>query len=203
MKRVVAYIDGFNLYYGLREKGWRKYYWLDVQALVRRLLLGSESLIRTKYFTARISGPSDKQVRQSTYLQALGTLSEFEIIYGVYQANRQTCYKCHSTFSSPKEKMTDVDIAVEMLRDAFQGSFDVALLLSADSDLTPPLVAIRQLFPALEVRVAFPPARSSKRLQQVAHAHIAVREPNLAASLFPAQVVKRDGFVLTCPLQWR
>lgn len=24
MQRVITYVDGFNLYFGLREKGWRK-----------------------------------------------------------------------------------------------------------------------------------------------------------------------------------
>ena len=26
MSRVITYVDGFNLYFGLRDKGWRKYY---------------------------------------------------------------------------------------------------------------------------------------------------------------------------------
>lgn len=26
---AICYIDGFNLYHGLRSKGWRKYYWLE------------------------------------------------------------------------------------------------------------------------------------------------------------------------------
>jgi hypothetical protein len=26
MKRVIAYIDGFNLCFGLREKGWKRFY---------------------------------------------------------------------------------------------------------------------------------------------------------------------------------
>ena len=34
MERVNAYIDGFNLYFGLKSKGWRRYYWLDLRALV-------------------------------------------------------------------------------------------------------------------------------------------------------------------------
>lgn len=25
--RVIAYIDGFNLYFGLKSKGWKRYYW--------------------------------------------------------------------------------------------------------------------------------------------------------------------------------
>lgn len=29
MERVIAYVDGYNLYYGLRAKGWKRYYWLN------------------------------------------------------------------------------------------------------------------------------------------------------------------------------
>ena len=28
MNRVIAYIDGYNLYHGLREQGWKRFYWL-------------------------------------------------------------------------------------------------------------------------------------------------------------------------------
>jgi hypothetical protein len=36
MTRVVAYVDGFNLYHGLKAGYGRRYHWLDLQALVRR-----------------------------------------------------------------------------------------------------------------------------------------------------------------------
>ena len=44
-RRVAAYVDGFNLYYGLKSKGWRRFYWLDIRALLLAQLsmLGSES----------------------------------------------------------------------------------------------------------------------------------------------------------------
>jgi uncharacterized LabA/DUF88 family protein len=38
--------------------------------------------------------------------------------------------------------MTDVNIATEMLADAFLGKFDTALLISADGDLTTPVKRI-------------------------------------------------------------
>ena len=31
MQRVIVYIDGFNLYYGLRAAGLQRYYWLDLR----------------------------------------------------------------------------------------------------------------------------------------------------------------------------
>ena len=37
-ERVIVYIDGFNLYYGLRSMGWRHYLWLDLRQLSENLL---------------------------------------------------------------------------------------------------------------------------------------------------------------------
>ena len=47
MKRVIVYIDGFNLYYGLRSKGWKWLYWLNVQEMARRLLQPEQTLVKT------------------------------------------------------------------------------------------------------------------------------------------------------------
>ena len=35
--RTMVYVDGFNLYHGLRDLGGRKWLWLDLEALGRRL----------------------------------------------------------------------------------------------------------------------------------------------------------------------
>ena len=53
MRRVTAYIDGLNLYYGLRDKGWRRYYWLDVRRLIENLLKPGQALGEVHYFTTR------------------------------------------------------------------------------------------------------------------------------------------------------
>ena len=74
MERVVAYIDGFNLYYGMRERGWKRYYWLGVALLMLGLLQPHQTLASVIYFTARVSATEDdpgKPHRQNTYLEAL------------------------------------------------------------------------------------------------------------------------------------
>src|SRR3989304_4835741 len=71
MERVIVYIDGFNLYFGICDKGWRRYLWLDLPALATRLLTPGQQLVATKYFTARVRADPGKIRRQSTYLQAL------------------------------------------------------------------------------------------------------------------------------------
>jgi len=202
-ERVVAYIDGYNLYFGLRAAGWKRYLWLDLQSLARRLLKPNQSLVFTKYFTAMVSYPEDKLKRQTLFIDALRTLDDFEIFYGQFQANPRKCRSCGFTENVPQEKMTDVNIAVEMMKDAFQDAFDTALLISGDGDLTSPISAVRDLFPSKRIIVAFPPRRKSYRLQEKAHGSFIIGRNNLAKSVFPGKLVTATGHALICPEEWR
>ena len=202
MERVVAYVDGFNLYFGLRSKGWKRYYWLNIRALVQNLLKPGQALVSTKYFTARIAGPPDKEQRQSTFIEALKTLSDFEIFYGKYQLNPRQCSQCGFQDEVPNEKMTDVNIAVEILKDAYQDRFDVALLISADSDLVPPIKAVGELFPWKRVVVACPPGRYSASLANSASSSFVIGRGKIARSVFPEEVEKADGYILRRPQLW-
>ena len=201
-ERVIGYIDGFNLYFGLKASKWQRYYWLNLQLLVANLLKPDQELVLTKYFTSRVSYPPEKQQRQSTFIEALETLDNFEIFYGKYQPNPRRCNKCGFKDYVPNEKMTDVNIAVEMMTDAFQDTFDSALLMSADSDLTAPVRSIRRLFPEKRIVLAFPPQRFSAELAKQGNAHFNIGRANVAKSLFPNEVQKSDGFVLRKPDKW-
>jgi hypothetical protein len=90
-----------------------------------------------------------------------------------------------------------------LLSDAFTDRFDVALLISADSDLVGPIQRVRHLFPDKRVIVVFPPARHSNALKNIAHACLHLDRATLVKSVFPDQVVKPDGFVLHRPAEWR
>jgi len=202
-QRVITYIDGFNLYFGLKAARWKRFYWLNLQAMAKNLLKQDQELVFTKYFTSRISYPQDKQQRQTTFIEALETLNDLKVYYGHYQTNPQYCRKCGNRDMIPSEKMTDVNIAVEMMSNAYQGHFDTALLVSADSDLTAPIVTIKNLFPEKRVIVAFPPMRHSVQLQRLAHGYLQIGRANLAKSIFPDKIQKADGFTLQKPSEWK
>jgi len=48
-KNVIYYIDGLNLYQGLKQLQLRKYYWIDYVKLATNLLTNSEK-IKNKIF---------------------------------------------------------------------------------------------------------------------------------------------------------
>lgn len=204
-ERVIVYIDGFNLYYGIHSKRWHRYYWLNVQQLAQNLLKPGQSLVATKYFTSRVSStPRDpnKSDRQNTYLEALGALPDVEIYYGHYLEKTVECFTCKAKWRMPEEKMTDVNIAVEMMVDSFRDQWDTALLSSGDSDLVAPITNVRRMLPEKRVVVVFPPNRHSVQLQKVAHAYFTIGRRKLAVSQLPETVRKADGFELTRPVEW-
>jgi hypothetical protein len=205
MVRVIAYVDGFNLYFGLREAGYRRYYWLNIRLLAEKLLMFNQELTFTKYFTARITDDPTKEKRQTIYIEALETLrdsNDFEIYYGHYRKDPYKCPRCKCVYDVPHEKMTDVNIATQMLIDAFNNKFEKALLVSADSDLVPLIEAVREKYPEKSVVVAFPPERYSADLEKVANACLHINRAKLAQSRFPDKVKKADGFVLERPQEW-
>lgn len=203
MDRVIAYIDGYNLYYGLRAKGWKRFYWLNLVSLVRNLLKPGQTLVKVKYFTTLVSNPMDKRKRQSTFIEALETLGDLEIFYGKFLVHEKNCVNCGHKTRLPSEKMTDVNIASEILCDGFKDLYDTVMLISADSDLSSPVLKVQKEFSNKRVVAVFPPERHSLRLQQIANSSFTIGRANLAKSLFPDQVTKPDGFVLRRPIEWR
>lgn len=202
MLRVIAYVDGYNLYYGLRAKRWKKYYWLNIQELVQQFLRPHQTLVSTKYFTTIINYPNDKRQRQQVYIDVLKTLPDFQIYYGHLLSDEIKCHKCGHTCTTYHEKMTDVNIAVELMQDAFEDKFDIAFLLSADSDLVSPISAVQKSFPGKQVICIFPPKRSSYALKQVSNGFLHISRNELAKSIFPDRVLK-DGITLRRPPNWR
>lgn len=205
MNRVVVYVDGFNLYFGLRSKGWKKHYWLDLVALSAALLKPAQSLQAVHYFTSRIRSNghniADMQ-RQTTYLEALGTLAGLKTHFGHYLEKPKKCQSCGANWMDYEEKMTDVNIAVQLLSDAHDDRFDSALLVSGDSDLTTPVRVIRARFPQKRIIIALPPNRRSHQLQQAANGFFLINETSLRHSQLPPKVQRADGFVLQRPAHW-
>lgn len=99
--------------------------------------------------------------------------------------------------------MTDVNLAIQALADAFDDVFDTAIVVSGDSDLTTPLRKVRDRFAEKRIVVAFPPGRYSNERKRCAHGFFTIGEDKLRASQLPERIAKPDGYVLTRPATWR
>lgn len=201
-RRAIVYVDGFNLYFGLKAAGLRHRYWLDIAKLAEQFLLPDQDLVGVKYFTARVSSPPDKVDRQSAYLDALEALGEVEIYEGHFQRKPMRCFSCNARIIRYEEKMTDVQIATSLLIDAFMDEFDVAVIVSGDGDLVPPVKSVIARFPTKAIGVYFPPKRSSLHLEGIAHFARFINDAMLKRSQLPDPVMSNEGFPIRRPAEW-
>jgi uncharacterized LabA/DUF88 family protein len=201
---VITYIDGFNLYFGMRREAikrgslaepdpsWYRYMWLDLHAMCSRMLTDRQQLVAIKYFTAPIIGRKGKQERQNAYLDAR-TLPKVEIVFGRFEPDRKECDKCGHPAYHPQEKKTDVNIATALICDALDEKYDTAIVVTGDSDLVPALQAVKRLRPDKRFIAAFPPNRYSKEMQDMTGMQpIRIWETLLRKSRLP-EIIKREG----------
>lgn len=203
MVRVAAYVDGFNLYFGLKAKHGRKYLWLDLQALATSLLRSGQTLQQVNYFTARVRNDLEGEQRQSDYLDALVDHSPLvAVIDGRFQEKDRRCWQCGAAWTVYEEKETDVNIAAALVEDAVQDRYDTALLISADSDLCPAIRSMKRLCPEKKIVVAFPPRRHSVDLKGAVDGFLFIGDDKIRQSQLPPTVVTAAGIILRRPKHW-
>jgi hypothetical protein len=66
-QKVIVYVDGFNLYYGLKKNlKWRRYYWLNIVKFFEMFMKTNQELVCVKYFSAKPDN-LDKALRQNAF----------------------------------------------------------------------------------------------------------------------------------------
>lgn len=203
MARVSVFIDGFNLYYGLRSKHGRKFLWLDLAEVSRRLLRPGQTLVGVNYFTAAVRNDPASQRNQHIYLDALRATAEVDITLGRYQEKRVDCHRCRNSWRTYEEKETDVNIAVAVVAGGVRDDFDTAIVLSADSDLCPGVRTLKELSPGKRVIAVFPPRRRSDDLRRTVDASFTLGDAILRQSLLPEIVHGPAGQEYRRPARWR
>jgi uncharacterized LabA/DUF88 family protein len=92
----------------------------------------------------------------------LATIPTIEIVEGKFLHKSVQCRvgACMSTgsriFRTAEEKRTDVNIAVQMVDDAYQNACDQFVLISGDSDLVPAIHTVKRRFPRSRFMCTFP-----------------------------------------------
>jgi uncharacterized LabA/DUF88 family protein len=209
---VTAYVDGFNLFYGIKNKFGRRYLWLDVVELVRQVRPGDDIAV-VRYFTAVVKGEPAAAANQTAYIDALQAHCgpAVDVQRGWFKPRSigpcRTCGQhyecgCPRRFRGYEEKETDVALGASMVEDAAAGLGDLTLLMSADSDFAPAVRSIKRLDATRAVILAMPPGnlRPHKRFDDVGHFNI--NETALRHAQLPESVTEPSGKVRTRPAKW-
>jgi uncharacterized LabA/DUF88 family protein len=108
------------------------------------------------------------------------------------------CNKCGSRWKRHEEKETDVHFSLTLLEDAIDNVFDRAIIISADSDLVPPVRVIRRRLPGKEVFVATPPGRHAlaRDLLKICNSGTTITPGRLGRCLLPDMVTDERGALI-------
>jgi len=191
------YVDGFNLYYGaLKNTPFR---WLDIAKLCH-IMLPRDAINQIKYFTALVNprpvNPG-QLTRQQTYLRALQTIPNLEVIYGHFLT-----HEIMMPLAPPKngyvkvikteEKGSDVNLALHLLSDGYKNAYDVAIVISNDSDLLLPIQFVKQEL-GKKVGILNPQKHPSRVLIANADFVKNIRRGVLSKSRFPTTLTDSQG----------
>jgi 6-hydroxy-3-succinoylpyridine 3-monooxygenase len=150
--------------------------------------------------------------RQETYFDALNTLPLIDIVFGLYKQKTLHCrikhcgYQGDKSYKVPEEKGTDVNIALQMLDDAYQSACDRMILVSGDSDLVPAVKLVKKRHPEIQVTVYIlandPKRGAATELRNVADKHKTLPQELLPKAQFPQILTGSSGLRISKPSNW-
>ena len=199
MKKVSFFIDGFNLYHSLKDFT-PDCKWLDLRKLCQHYIKDGEEIEDIYYFTALATWNQSKVSKHKDYIKML-ECKKIKIIYGKFKKVSRHCNFCNNEYNTHEEKRTDVNIALKLFSDAIKDKYDTAILISADSDLIPPIQEVRDLFIDKRVGVVIPLGRQAKELKQTADFSQKIERQHLYSSLLD-EIAEVRGAKITAPNKW-
>ena len=185
--RVIAFIDGFNLYHAIARLKRPHLNWIDLKNLSQLFVKSqSEELMQIFYFSALSTHTSEEnQMQQKAYIAAQ-KLRGIKVILGQFKKKNRYCSLCFSHFTTHEEKETDVNIALALFELAYQDVYDRAFLISNDSDQAPAIKKVLEHFPHKKITIVAPPlSRQCNELIQVASDKTKITAHHLERSLLP------------------
>lgn len=202
MIRASVFVDGFNLYFGLRQWSGREHLWLDLQAMAEDLLKPRQVLVSVVYFTAMVRNDPDGLKRQDLYHQALTShCPKVRIERGHFQAASRRCASCGARTATYEEKQSDVSLGVELVEGAANRTFDLAIVVSGDADFVPAFRAARRVNSEIRIISVFPPNRVSDALRREADGYFALGKSRIRRNQLPEHVAGPYGPILK-PAEW-
>lgn len=225
--RAIFYIDGFNFYF-LRTKFQPQYKWLNMKALADTIVPAGTEVSRVNYYTAPVSGKVDHNApqRQQKLLAALRTVPQISIHNGRFLYTEKWAALAEPPRAKPgsygwtlppptlvfvaktEEKGSDVNLGAHLVRDAFIDAFDVAYVITDDTDLVEPIRIVTAEAKKKVCIVAPYRSRDKTRpvpapsLEKVASFKHYIDDAELAASQFPAIVHRQGKKSITKPETW-
>lgn len=203
LSRVSCFIDGFNLYHAIAALQRPELKWIDLSGLMRTFVSPiHQTIVTVNYFSAYAEWLPAACARHKAFVAA-NQCHGVKLILGNFKGRDASCKTCRTVWQRHEEKQTDVNIAVAIVREAYNDSYDEAFLVSCDSDLAPALELVREVAPEKKIKIVCPPGRrQSKELSKHATALASIKAIHLERNLLAAETQDGSGGVIMRPASY-
>jgi uncharacterized LabA/DUF88 family protein len=204
-KRVIAFIDGYNLYHAIDDAARHDLKWLNLWELCEALVRNDPraEIVEVLYFSAFATWKPEQYARHRQYVAALKAAG-VKIILGNFKKKPRKCNRCLNEWTAHEEKESDVNIAIYLLDKAHRDEYDEALLLTADTDLTPAIKMVRDRHRAKSIIAVLPPGRQYvASLIDAASSKIRLSFELLVRCQFTDTIITPTGEAITIPDKYR
>jgi len=213
MCRVVAYVDGFNLYHAICRLNKPYLKWCNIRKLVNFYLQEKEVLTGMRFYTAfpRFYD-GGVQNRFNKYVNALATTG-VEIVYGKFkkkdlQIKVENANKTKSVvirYKRHEEKQSDVNLAMDLVEGVCMNEYDKAVVVSGDSDFL--RVIERVLKKDKKILLLQPPFQKCKEIRNTGSVYEnflsqSIKKEVIEKSLFPEKILVSSGRNIIMPAEY-
>ncbi len=208
-KKVAVYVDGFNLYHGLKNLKKPHLKWLNLRSLAEKFIDRANEVIEKVYYFSAIATHMDSETiqRHKTYIEAL-EVNNVEFVGGNFKKKWLSYRNNHIEIKWKKheEKETDVHISIYMVRDSMKKKFDKFILITNDTDIVPAVKMARSENSALRIKLLTPPTLDThdSLLNAVRPGTCSkLTEGHIQNSLLPDKIQKANRKIIHMPEQYR
>ncbi|KCZ54029.1 hypothetical protein HY29_02880 [Hyphomonas beringensis] len=202
----MMFVDGFNLYHPLAEyaaaNNMNHIKWLNLHALGEAIAIRrKEIFVGATYCTAYQTKDQEAKTRHKLYNDALRAYG-VKIEQGHYMnVPTKLCGDCGMMGEKPTEKQTDINVALSLFRAAWRDEYDVAYLLSVDSDQAATARHFADEFKGKSLVSVAPPGKphSNKVLQYNGGLKVTLTIADILKARLPNAVLKNGKPPIVCP----
>jgi hypothetical protein len=227
MVRIAMYVDGWNFYWSLVGAGIKPYGWCNFPLLAKQQTFVADAEVAVKYFTSADRPHSEKIAdrQKPIWWRALRFIG-CQILEGEFRGTEAEVEE-QVGFSGKtwREKQTDIKLACHMIADCsrvelgekpgellWTPGYDLAVLLTQDTDFIPLVNTVSQAPFGRLVTVLLPPSGSAAQEnarrewdKQALGQKVRIKQlqvTDLASALLPRIVAGPGGETVACHPTW-
>jgi len=139
----MIFIDGSNMFLSCRRHNIKIKYEKLIEFLKK-----DRNVMRISYYSG-VNYPITEE--QNKFFKMLRQYLEIDVITRPLKLRKTKCEKCHHEKTIKIEKGIDANLSIDLLWYAIQNAYDIAIIISGDTDYIPAIEKVRLLGKRVEL----------------------------------------------------